>query len=497
MTARSTMVRAGQTPPTARSARANGGPAPATHRLAPSDHARLGLAARAALPPREQAQLVLPSNRPDPVALLEAQARTRVAELVPVRHGRMMVSPFTFFRGNALGMAADLGAAPVSGLTAQLCGDAHLSNFGVFGSPERRLLFDLNDFDETIAGPWEWDVKRLVASLSVAGRGNGFSRKERRKCVLETVRRYRDASADFATMRNLDVWYARADIDEVEEALRNKMTSSRRRNVDQTLLKARGSGNLKAFAKLTEMTDDGVRIKADPPLVVPIADLLPDAGREELETAIKELLTLYRRSLPPERRDLFDQYEFVDLARKVVGVGSVGTRCWIVLLRGRDDGDPLLLQVKEAGPSVLKTRVPTVLRRRPAPRNEGERVVLGQRLMQAASDIFLGWQRLEGIDGQTRDFYVRQLRDMKGSAVVEKMDPRGMTMYGQLCGWTLARAHARSGDRIALATYLNSDDAFPEAMVEYAEAYADQNERDYQVFLDAIKSGRLQAESGL
>ncbi|TCC49174.1 DUF2252 domain-containing protein [Kribbella capetownensis] len=491
------MVRAGQVPPTARSARANGGPTPAAHRLAPSDHARLGLAARAALPPREQGQLVLPSNRPDPVALLEAQARTRVAELVPVRHGRMMVSAFTFFRGNALGMAADLGAAPVSGLTAQLCGDAHLSNFGVFGSPERRLLFDLNDFDETIAGPWEWDVKRLVASLAVAGRGNGFSRKERRKCVLETVRRYRDASADFATMRNLDVWYARADIDEVEEALRSKMTSSRRRNVDQTLLKARGSGNLKAFAKLTEMTDDGVRLKADPPLVVPIADLLPDAGREELEAAIKELLTLYRRSLPPERRDLFDQFEFVDLARKVVGVGSVDTRCWIVLLRGRDDGDPLLLQVKEAGPSVLKRRVPTVLRQRSAPRNEGERVVLGQRLMQAASDIFLGWQRLEGIDGQTRDFYVRQLRDMKGSAVVEKMDPRGMTMYGQLCGWTLARAHARSGDRIALATYLNSDDAFPEAMAEYAEAYADQNERDYQVFLDAIKSGRLQAETGL
>ncbi|MEV0803758.1 DUF2252 domain-containing protein [Kribbella sp. NPDC050281] len=497
MSARTTMVRVGRAVPTARSARANGGLAPAVRRLAPSDHARLGLAARAALPPREQAQFVLPSNRPDPVALLEAQARSRVAELVPVRHGRMMVSPFTFFRGNALGMAADLGAAPVSGLTAQLCGDAHLSNFGVYGSPERRLLFDLNDFDETIAGPWEWDVKRLAASLSVAGRSNGFSRKERRKCVLETVRRYRDASADFATMRNLDVWYARADIDEVEEALRSKMSASRRRNVDQTLLKARGSGSLKAFAKLTEMTDDGVRIKADPPLVVPIADLLPDAGREELEAGIKELLTLYRRSLPPEQRDLFDQFEFVDMARKVVGVGSVGTRCWIVLLRGRDDGDPLLLQVKEAVPSVLKTMVPTVLRQRSAPRNEGERVVVGQRLMQAASDIFLGWQRVDGIDGQTRDFYVRQLRDMKGSAVVEKMDPRGMTMYGQLCGWTLARAHARSGDRIALATYLNSDDAFPEAMVEYAEAYADQNERDYQVFMDAIKSGRLQAESGL
>ena len=320
---------------------------------------------------------MLPANRPDPVALIEEQARSRVPELVPVRHGRMMVSPFTFFRGNALGMAIDLGAAPVSGLGAQLCGDAHLSNFGLFGSPERRLLFDINDFDETIAGPWEWDVKRLAASLAVAGRGNGFSRKERRKCVLETVRRYRDATAEFATMRSLDVWYARADIDEVQETLRNKMSSSRRKNLDQAMLKARGSGSLKAFAKLTEITDDGVRIKADPPLLVPIADLLPDAGREELETQIKELLIRYRRSLPTERRVLFDQFEFVDMARKVVGVGSVGTRCWIVLLRGRDDGDPLFLQVKEAGPSVLKTKVPMALRQRSAPRNEGERVVVG------------------------------------------------------------------------------------------------------------------------
>jgi uncharacterized protein (DUF2252 family) len=497
MSARNTIVKTRTATTATNSARANGRSASPVRHLAPSDRARLGLAARTRLPPREQAELVLPADRPDPVSLLEEQARSRVPELVPVRHGRMMVSPFTFFRGNALGMATDLGAAPVSGLGAQLCGDAHLSNFGLFGSPERRLLFDINDFDETLAGPWEWDVKRLAASLVVAGRGNGFSRKERRKCVLETVRRYRDASAEFGTMRNLDVWYARADIDEVEEALRNKMSASRRKNVDQALLKARGSGSIKAFAKLAEMTDDGVRIKADPPLVVPIADLLPEIGREELETEVKDLLNLYRRTLSSERRALFDEFEFVDMARKVVGVGSVGTQCWIVLLRGRDDGDPLFLQVKEAGPSVLKAKVPTVLRQRSAPRNEGERVVVGQRLMQAASDIFLGWQRLEGIDGQVRDFYVRQLRDMKGSAVVERMDPHGMTMYGQLCGWTLARAHACSGDRIALATYLNSDDAFPEAMVEYAESYADVNERDYLAFLDAIESGRLQAESGL
>jgi len=497
MSARSTLVKAATAVPAPRRADSNGRSTPPVRHLAPTERARRGLAARAALPPREQAHLVMPTNRPDPVSLLEQQALTRVPELVPVRHGRMMASPFTFFRGNALGMATDLAAAPVSGLAAQLCGDAHLSNFGVFGSPERRLLFDLNDFDETTVGPWEWDVKRLAVSIAVAGRDNGFSRKERRKCVLETVRRYRDATADFAAMRTLDVWYARADIDELQETLSGKLNARRRKNWDQAKVKARGSGSLKAFGKLTEITDDGVRIKADPPLIVPAADLLPDAGREELETQMKLLLNLYRRSLPHELRALFDQFEFIDIARKVVGVGSVGTRCWIVLLRGRDDGDPLFLQVKEAGPSVLKGNVPSALKQRSAPRNEGERVVVGQRLMQAASDIFLGWQRVEGIDGQVRDFYVRQLRDMKFSLPVETMDLRGMTMYGQVCGWTLARAHARSGDRIALATYLNSDDAFPEAMAEYAEAYADQNERDYQVFRDAIKSGRLACESGL
>jgi uncharacterized protein (DUF2252 family) len=429
---------------------------------------------------------------------MEEQARVRVPELVPVRHGRMMASPFTFFRGNALGMAADLGAAPVSGLGVQLCGDAHLSNFGLFASPERLLLFDVNDFDESIPGPWEWDVKRLAASIVIAGRGNGFSRKERRKTVLETVRRYRDATARFATMRALDVWYARADIDEAKELFDSRMKSRHRKNLDKTLRKARGSGNLKAYAKLTEIVDGQVRIKSDPPLIVPIEDLLPvAAAREEFQAQIKGLLIRYRRTLENDRRALLDQFELVDLARKVVGVGSVGTRCWIVLLRGRDAGDPLFLQVKEAGPSVLKTYLPAAMRQRSAPRNEGERVVVGQRLMQAASDIFLGWERAQGTDGMERDFYVRQLRDMKGSAVVEQMDPPGMAMYGQLCGWTLARAHARTGDPVALATYLGADDAFPDAIVAYAESYADQNERDYAAFLEAIRSGRLQAESGV
>lgn len=329
---------------------ANGRSAAAAARhLTPSERALRGLAARAALPPHEQAELVLRASRPDPVALIEEQARTRVPELVPVRHSRMMVSPFTFFRGNALGMAVDLGAAPVSGLGAQLCGDAHLSNFGLFGSAERRLIFDVNDFDETLDKPV--GVGRQASRREHRGRlyrGNGFSRKERRKCVLQTVRRYRDATAEFATMGALGVWYARGDVDELQEVLRNKISSSSRKSLDEVTLKARGSGNLKAFAKLTEMTDDGVRIKADPPLMIPIADLLPEVGRAELVTQLKDLLASYRRSLPPERRTLFDQFEFVDMARKVVGVGSVGTRCWIVLLRGRDDGDPLFLQVKEA-----------------------------------------------------------------------------------------------------------------------------------------------------
>jgi uncharacterized protein (DUF2252 family) len=496
MSARSLLVKTTTTVPGRAPGTKSESPPRARH-LDPSERARNGLTARGVLPPGDQAELVLPARRPDPVSLVEEQARTRVPELVPVRHGRMMASPFTFFRGHALGMAADLGAAPVSGLGVQLCGDAHLSNFGLFGSPERRLLFDVNDFDESIPGPWEWDVKRLAASIVVAGRANGFSRKERRRSVLETVRRYRDATAQFATMRTLDVWYAHADVDLAKELFHTRMSARHRKNLDKAVGKARGSGNLKAFAKLTEIVDGQVRIKSDPPLIVPIEDLLPDAGREELAAQIEGLLNRYRRTLSSDRRALLDRFEFVDLARKVVGVGSVGTRCWVVLLRGRDAGDPMFLQVKEAGPSVLKTHLPAAMRQRSAPRNEGQRVVVGQRLMQAASDIFLGWDRIQGIDGKERDFYVRQLHDMKGSAVVEQMDPPGMAMYGQLCSWTLARAHARSGDPIALATYLGADDAFPEAIAEYAESYADLTERDYATFLEAIRSGRLQAESGL
>jgi len=470
-----------------------GGAPPRPH-LSPRQRAERGLGARRAVPPGEQGELASSSQRPDPVALLEEQERTRVPELVPVRHARMMASPFTFYRGNALGMAIDLGAAPTSGLIVQACGDAHLSNFGLFGSAERGLLFDVNDFDETLPGPWEWDVKRLAASLVVAGRGNGFSTKKRRKVVRATVRRYRDAAAEFASMRAVDVWYARADMGELSSLLGSQLGRKGTKQLDKAIAKARANDSLKAFGKLTEVVDGEVRIIADPPLLVPISDLVQDSSRQELEQDVRGLLDRYRRTLVSDRRTLLDRYRFVDLARKVVGVGSVGTRCWITLLQGRDGADPLLLQVKEAQPSVLKSQVPRGMRERYAPRNEGERVVNGQRLMQASSDIFLGWDRVIGLDGQQRDFYVRQLRDMKGSAVVEKMVPRGMRLYGEACGWTLARAHARSGDAIAISAYLGDDDAFPDAMVRFAERYADVNERDHQSLLEAVRTGRLQAQ---
>ncbi|HEU4512036.1 MAG TPA: DUF2252 domain-containing protein [Nocardioidaceae bacterium] len=466
------------------------------HLTAPERAAR-GLAAREACPPAEQEQFGPRPDRLTPATLLRAQAESRLPELVPVRHGRMLANPFAFYRGAAALMALDLAPAPVSGLGVQLCGDAHLSNFGLFASPERRLMFDLNDFDETMHGPWEWDVKRLAASLVVAGRQNGFDRKARRKTVKATVRRYRDAMAGFAGMRALDVWYARAEVGELETLLRVKLPKQRAKAVRRTVSKARTSDSLKAFAKLTSVVDGQVRINPDPPLVVPVADLLPGVEREQLEAQIRELLGRYRLTLQSDRRVLLDAFEFVDMARKVVGVGSVGTRCWIVLLRGRDDHDPLFLQVKEAQPSVLEPFVPQELRPAERVSNEGQRVVAGQRLMQATSDIFLGWQRSTGIDGVQRDFYVRQLRDQKGSAVVEEMVPRGMRLYGELCGWTLARAHARSGDPIAIAAYLGDDDAFPRAVAEFGERYADQNERDHAALTEAVAEGRLEAVPGV
>jgi uncharacterized protein (DUF2252 family) len=463
-------------------------------RLTPAERATRGKEARAAVPRDSHAVFDPPPDRPDPIGLLEEQAKSRVPELVPVRWGRMMVSPFTFYRGAALPMASDLASTPVSGLAVQACGDAHLSNFGIFGSADRLLVFDVNDFDETLPGPWEWDVKRLAASLEVAGRGNGYSGKERREIVTASVASYRQAMRGFATMTNLDVWYAHADMEQLRTQFQSQLKARQRKMVDKGLAKARTRDSMQEVAKLTRLVDGRPRIISDPPLLVPIDELLPkQTDRTAFESQVKDLIGKYRRTLETDRRFLLEQFEFADLARKVVGVGSVGTRCWIALMLGRDDADPLFLQVKEAEASVLSRFVGASKYA-----NQGQRVVAGQRLMQATSDIFLGWQRTEaGLDGRSRDFYVRQLRDWKFSVEIETMVPRGLRMYGNLCGWTLARAHACSGDRIAIAAYLGGSDVFDRAITQFAAAYADQNERDYQTLVDAVASGRITADRDL
>jgi uncharacterized protein (DUF2252 family) len=405
-----------------------------------------------------------------------------------------MVSPFTYYRGAALPMASDLAGTPVSGLAVQACGDAHLSNFGIFGSAERSLVFDVNDFDETLPGPWEWDVKRLAASMEVAARGNGFSTKQRREIVMACVGRYRQAMRSFAGMTNLEVWYARADMEQLRAQFESQLQAGQRKAVDKGLAKARTRDSMQEVAKLTRMVDGRPRIISDAPVLVPIDELIPaDADRASLEAQLTGLIAKYKRTLPTDRRYLLDQFEFCDMARKVVGVGSVGTRCWIVLMLGRDESDPLFLQVKEAEASVLSRFVGASKYT-----NQGQRVVAGQRLMQASSDIFLGWQRIEaGLDEQSRDFYVRQLRDWKFSVDIETMVPSGVRLYGALCGWTLARAHARSGDRIAIAAYLGGSDVFDRAITQFAAAYADQNERDFQSLVDAVASGRIIADRGV
>jgi uncharacterized protein (DUF2252 family) len=463
-------------------------------RLAPAESAARGKTARAEVPRESHAAFDPSPDRPDPIGLLEEQARSRVPELVPVRWGRMMVSPFTFFRGAALPMASDLASTPVSGLAVQACGDAHLSNFGIFGSAERRLMFDVNDFDETLPGPWEWDVKRLAASLEVAARGNGFPAKQRRGIVAASVARYRQAMRDFAGKTNLAVWYAHVDMDELRKQFESQLQPRQRKLVQKGLAKARTRDSMQEVAKLTQIVDGRPRIISDPPLLVPIDELTPaETDRAAIEEWFASLIGKYRRTLETDRRYLLEQYEFGDIARKVVGVGSVGTRCWIVLMLGRDAADPLFLQVKEAEASVLSRFVGASKFA-----NQGQRVVAGQRLMQASSDIFLGWQRTEaGLDGRPRDFYVRQLRDWKLSVDIENILASGMQLYGELCGWTLARAHARSGDRIAIAAYLGASDAFDRAVTQFAAAYADQNERDHQSLVDAVSSGRIIAERDL
>ncbi len=461
--------------------------------LSVAERVARGQAARADVPRSRHAEYTPASGRQDPVDLLESQAASRVPELVPIRYGRMLVSPFTFYRGAALLMAADLAATPDSGLRAQLCGDAHLSNFGVFASPDRRLVFDLNDFDETLPGPWEWDVKRLAVSFEVAGRENGYSRKERRRIVQDTVAAYRQAMRQFAGMRAIDVWYARLEVDELMAQLQSQVKKRMAKKAEKVVAKARTKDSMTAFSKLTRVVDGEAQIASDPPLIERVHDLAPGRDGEALTEALHELLRRYRGTLQTDRRVLLEEYRLVDLARKVVGVGSVGTRAWIALMLGRDGQDPLFLQFKEAQASVLED-----FAAKSQYANHGERVVAGQHLMQASSDIFLGWLHVaEGIDGQERDFYGRQLKDWKGSFETAGALPKGMTIYGQTCGWTLARAHARSGDRIAIAAYLGQSDTFDRAIADFSEAYADQNEHDYNALTQAVNSGRITARTGL
>jgi uncharacterized protein (DUF2252 family) len=469
---------------------------PVVPHFTPEERAARGRAARVETPRSSHAGFELADSR-DPVAILEAQAPSRVPELVPLRYGRMLVSPFTFYRGAAAIMAHDLATTPRAGLQAQLCGDAHLANFGGYASPERSLVFDLNDFDETHPGPFEWDLKRLAASFEVAGRDRNFTTKERTAAVLAAVGAYRNWMRKLAAASNLDVWNARLDAETLERNLRERNAGRQATAVAQGAAKAHTKDSLKAFAKLTRLVDGEPRIVSDPPLIVRAAEIAAEAGvaPDEFEAPIHHLFREYRKTLQADRRHLLEEFRWVDIARKVVGVGSVGTRCWIILLLGRDGDDPLFLQVKEAQPSVLEPYLGAS-----SHSNHGERVVAGQRLMQATSDIFLGWIRSgaeTSFDGVARDFYVRQLWDWKTSADLDTIVPVGLALYGEVCGFLLARAHARSGDRIAIASYLGKGDTFDRALVEFARAYADQNERDYAALREAASSGRIEVLEGL
>ncbi|MFI1159988.1 DUF2252 domain-containing protein [Streptomyces sioyaensis] len=455
------------------------------------ERAERGRALRSEVPRSRHAEFTPAPDRADPVDIVERQSAHRVPELVPLRYGRMLESPFRFYRGAAAIMAADLATTPSTGLRAQLCGDAHLLNFRLLASPERHLMFDINDFDETLPGPWEWDVKRLAASFAIAARQNGFSEPERAGIVRSVGASYREQMRRYAQMRTLEVWYAHADMAEVEAEEAQELGARGRAGLSRMIEDAHAHDTLQAFRKLTRRSGGQVRIAADPPLIVPLHELLPDAEGDRLADTLGDLITSYGRSLRADHRRLLEQYRVVDMARKVVGVGSVGTRCWILLLLGKDADDPLLLQAKEADESVLAAYAGASRHR-----NQGARVVAGQRMMQAASDIFLGHERTTGIDGRPRDFYVRQLRDWKGIMQTDAMVPLGMRRFAVRCGATLARAHARSGDRIAIGAYLGSGTVFDEALAQFAERYADQNARDHQALVEAVRSGRVRAEAG-
>jgi uncharacterized protein (DUF2252 family) len=455
----------------------------------PGERAAAGKAARAAVPRSSHGEWRPAADRLDPIELLEGQATSRVGGLIPLRYGRMLASPFAFYRGAAAVMAADLAPTPHSGLEVQLCGDAHLANFGAFASPERRLVFDLNDFDETLPGPWEWDVKRLVASFSLAGRERGLGGKQRRRVVRAAAAEYRETMRGLARMGNLEAWYQRLDTEAIAARWGAVAGERQRRSFERSVAKARAKDSARARSRLVEDVEGELRIASDPPQLVPIGLLAKEAPGVDVEAIVRDVLAGYRASVDPERRAVLAGYRFVDAAFKVVGVGSVGTRAWIAFLLGRDERDPLFLQIKEAQRSVLEPYA-----EKSRFEHQGERVVQGQRLMQAASDVLLGWVRAKGLDGHDRDFYVRQLWDWKGSAPIESMEADGLFAYAQICGLTLAHAHARGGDRIAIGAYLGKGQTFDLAMAEFAEAYADQSERDCESLRAAVEEGRVEAK---
>jgi uncharacterized protein (DUF2252 family) len=465
------------------------------HHLTVDERRALGREARKAAPRASHGSWTPAADRPDPIALLRAQDVDRMEDLVPIRWGRMSASPFAFYRGSAVLMAADLAPLPRTDLTVQLCGDAHLANFGLYGSPDRTLLFDVNDFDETLPGPFEWDLKRLAASFVVATRHNGLGEDVARETALAAARSYREHITAYAEMRELDVWYSRVVADELLQTVRTAASSKAARKgvskaqisaglkaTEKTFAKARGRDSLQAAGKLTEVIDGKRRIVDQPPLIMHL-EVLEDAKNTH------SLFEQYKATLEDDRRELLERFEIADIARKVVGVGSVGTRCIIVLLLGRDGDDPLFLQVKEAGPSVLEPYLG-----RSKFTHAGHRVVAGQRLTQAASDIFLGWMTGKPAG---RPFYWRQLRDMKGSVETELLKAPGLEILAGLCGWALARGHARSGHRIAIASYLGVSDRFEQGIADFAQSYANQAEKDYETVVKAIKQGKIPAETGI
>ncbi len=445
-----------------------------------SDRFAAGKGLRERVPREAHAEWSPSADRPDPIALLEEQGKDRLEDLVPVRYGRMLTSPFAFLRGSAIVMAEDLSHTPVSGLHVQACGDAHLMNFGIFATPERNLVFDLNDFDETLPGPWEWDLKRLAASFVIAGRHRGLTPAQIRLAALAVTRSYGLRMREFAAMRHIDVWYSRIDVDTVLAAISGGI----RKRVERGVAKARLRDHLQAQVKLTEVVDGRRQIKDSPPIVIRVGD---DVLQSD---PITGAFTDYLKTLQPDRRHLLSHYQLIDAARKVVGVGSVGTRCFIVLFTGNHEDDPLFLQVKEATSSVLERHL-----RKSVYKNHGQRVVEGQRLTQAASDAFLGWIRGRG--AEHRDFYWRQLRDVKGSIDPEVIPPEVLILYAELCGAGLARAHARSGDSAAITGYVGTGPVFAEAIADFAEAYADQTERDHAALAQAAHTGRIKAMEGI